>query len=289
VGDIDLVLIHSAPPLQQREIKALSNDIHLDITHYHQSNFEQPRSLRTDPWLGPSVCEPRFLYDPDHFFEWAQASVRGQFHRPDFILTRADRFLTEAREYKVKCEDSRPWLSWYLRAVLFAGNAAVSLIDFPGAGRRAGSAVLRAAVDLEEPFVSEGFARLLGQHRANSWKMAEWLTAWGRAFDAASSISTDPALSKPRRDYYLRAFQALSEDHRINEFLWTLLATWEHSRRIFSADESGASWLEVRGQLSLDDANRAARLDQLEDYMDSIEELLLTWGEKSGAKYGVLA
>jgi hypothetical protein len=285
-ADIDLVLIHAAPPLGKREIKSLSNDIHLDITHYHQTEFEHPRSIRTDPWLGPSVCEPKFIYDPDHFFEWAQASVRGQFHRSDFILGRADQFLTRAREAKLRCEDSNPWLADYLRSALFAGNAAVSLIGFPGAGRRAGAAIHAAAAKLEEPFVWDGFARLLGLHNFNDWKISEWLSDWGRAFDAAAAGSYDPALSEPRRDYYLRAFQALADERRVHEFLWTLLATWDQSQQALAGD---SNWAEVRARLGLDDLHRDTQLDQLEDYLDSMEDLLLRWAEKSGAKYGVIA
>lgn len=286
VADIDLVLIHASRPLHQREIKSLSSDIHFDITHYHQSKFEQPRTLRYHPWLGPSLCEPRFLYDPNHFFEWAQASVRGQFHRPEFVLSRADQFLTRARKTKAKCEDSQHWLSDYLRAVLFTGNAAVSLVDFPGAGRRAGSAIHAAAARLEEPLIWDRFARLLGLHRLNDWKIAECLSDWGRGFDMAVANAFDPAICEPRRDYYLRAFQALAEAERVHECMWTLLATWEQSQQTLPVDPN---WTKVRKQLGLDDAHRNSLLDQLEDYLDSMEELLLRWGEKSGAKYGVVA
>ncbi len=43
------------------------------------------------------MCEPIFLYDPQHFFELAQASARGQFHRPDHVAARAQAFLDLAR------------------------------------------------------------------------------------------------------------------------------------------------------------------------------------------------
>src|SRR5512143_3183979 len=50
--DIDLVLVHNAPPALSREIVKLTPDFHLDIRHRTKSEFKSPRELRTDPYLG---------------------------------------------------------------------------------------------------------------------------------------------------------------------------------------------------------------------------------------------
>ena len=113
---MDLVLIHEYEPAIPREIVPLSDEVHLDISHHAKRLYKQPRELRVDPWLGPSMCEPVFLHDPNHFFEWAQASVRGQFHRPDYMLARGAAFLERARISLKGLETDRLWLSDWTRA-----------------------------------------------------------------------------------------------------------------------------------------------------------------------------
>ncbi|HLE23250.1 MAG TPA: hypothetical protein VI701_03005, partial [Anaerolineales bacterium] len=88
-ADIDLVLIHDHQPDSRREIVGLSDEVHLDIAHHHRDQYAQPRLLRLDPWLGPAIYDPLPLHDPQHLFEWAQASARGQFLRPDHRAARA--------------------------------------------------------------------------------------------------------------------------------------------------------------------------------------------------------
>ncbi len=97
-ADIDLVLIHAEDPATDREIVPLSADVHLDIVHHGRQRYAQPRGLRIDPWLGPAISGPVFLYDPQHFFEWAQAGARGQFFRADHTLARARSLLQAARD-----------------------------------------------------------------------------------------------------------------------------------------------------------------------------------------------
>ena len=76
-ADIDLVLIHRESVTPKREAVRLSHQVHLDISHHSKDVYMKPSELRVDPWLGPSLCEPIFLHDPEHFFEWAQAGARG--------------------------------------------------------------------------------------------------------------------------------------------------------------------------------------------------------------------
>jgi len=67
--DIDLVLIHHHKPRAEREIIRLSHQVHLDILHHDRAFYRRPSELRVHPWMGPALCEPIFLFDPEHFFE----------------------------------------------------------------------------------------------------------------------------------------------------------------------------------------------------------------------------
>ena len=101
-ADIDLVFIHIDLPPVGREIQRLTDDVHLDIAHYSQKDFREPRRLRQHAWLGPTIFSCRLLHDPQHFMHFTQASVRGQFERPDHVLERARPQSAHARQVWVE-------------------------------------------------------------------------------------------------------------------------------------------------------------------------------------------
>ena len=69
--DIDLVIIHSSEPEQEREIVRVTDEVHLDIAHYPQMLFRDTRRLRVDPWLGSYLClDPLVLHDSGHWFDF---------------------------------------------------------------------------------------------------------------------------------------------------------------------------------------------------------------------------
>ena len=78
-ADIDLFFIHTNEVSIEREIVRISDEVHLDISHHTHSIYRQPRELRVHPWLGPAVYGCKIMYDPQHFMDFVQASVRGQF------------------------------------------------------------------------------------------------------------------------------------------------------------------------------------------------------------------
>src|SRR5262245_17191310 len=155
--DIDLILIDADPPPLTREIVRLTDQVALDIQYRPKSDYANPKMLRVHPWRGPELCEPYFLSDPTHFFELAQASARGQFHRPDFVTERARAFIELARgELHVGLlpgsEPTEPVTFAALsRALLYAANAVISLTAFPAAGRRLVMKLEVAAQQLKLP------------------------------------------------------------------------------------------------------------------------------------------
>lgn len=281
-ADIDLILIHEARPSNRREIVPLSQEVHLDITHHARAMYRNPRRLRTQPWLGPSVCEPLFLYDPAHFFEWAQASARGQFHRSDHALSRARAFLARAKRHRAALDGAGDgWLPCYLRSLLEAANSAASLAGFPAAGRRMALTLetrLRS-IGLEELFAH--FNSLLGPDQLSEWELPEVLSAWAQSFDAASALGSRPDLCPVRRDYFLRAFQTLIEDGSNRAILWPLLASWACANLALGAAGSPvpkeAVWHATVAHLRLAPSDRPSRGDALEGFIDRVEEVLERW------------
>lgn len=287
VTDIDLVLIHDEPPNVSREIVRLSDQIHHDIAHHHKNLYAKPRELRVHPWMGPSLCEPLFIYDPHHFFEWAQAGARGQFYRPDHMLTRSTAFLQQARQGATLLPLTGRWVRTYVHAAMDAVNAVASLTGLPVAGRRVMAELADSIAKLEYPQVFGGFLDLIGAEHFTNWDVPALLSAWGKAFDTATNISSDPELHSSRRIYFLQGFQTLVENGQSKSILWTLLSSWERS--IYALD-SNEEWRDLTDQwdsflrsTNLSTPHRRQREEQLEAYIDSVENVVETWGEEHGA------
>jgi hypothetical protein len=286
-ADIDMVFIHDEPPEQAREIVRLSHQIHFDITHHHKLDYEKPSQLRTDPWLGPALCEPIFLYDPEHFFEWAQAGARGQYYRADHTYARAHAFLAQARQQASLLQISGRWIRTYLSSVLNAANGIASLHKFPVAGRRLTLALQHQAQSLEQREVYGGFLRLIGADQIHDWSIVDLYQPWVQAFDIASNVDGDNLLADCRKDYYLSGFQALSDQDLHKAVLWPMLYTWERS--IFAIQEHSNNerhlnaWQEALKRTGLDVTHRPRRESSLLEYIGFVEAQLNHWAEEHGA------
>jgi hypothetical protein len=284
-ADVDLVLIHRNEPFSAREMVPLSDEVHLDIVHHSQTLYQNPTQLRTDPVIGPSMCEPIFLFDPDHFFERAQAGVRGQFFRADFVHQRALNSLALARKEKALLDSNSSWLEHYLSALKYGVNSIAVLVGFPAHGRRMATQLQGQLRELEQEEIYHGFLVLLGNQETSTLPLSSWVAAWARTFDNLDTI--DPELHPCRREYYLRGFQTLIEDGHSTELLWPLLDQW--ARVIHNLGDGNQNhddldiWNEAMQTLGLDPEQRPGRADALERYLDRIEEELEVWAHQSGA------
>jgi predicted nucleotidyltransferase len=286
-ADVDLVLIHAKAPDVDREMVPLSADIHLDIVHHARERYAQPRGLRVDPWIGPAISGPVFLYDPQHFFEWAQAGARGQFFRADHAVARARSMLQSARTYLPHPLPSQLEAGTLLETALDGANAAASLAGAPAAGRRLLLDLERRAQTLGRPEVSDGLVRLLGIDRGDGREVPSWLGAWARAFDAASPLTTDPRLASCRRSYHLSGYQALAEAGRPDAVVLPLLLIWDRTLRVLEAYEQAASfrpaWQDALQCLGLSPEALKPRALELESYLDAMETLIDAWAVRNGA------
>jgi len=278
-ADIDLILIHQYEPARHREFIPLSENIHLDIFHHHSDLYAHPPDLRIHPWLGPSICEPIFLHDPDHFFERAQAGVRGQFYQIDNIHARSTTFLERARCFKKDMTDDHSWIANYTKSILESVNALVSLDGFPVAGRRMAVVLRDRLKDMgfEEHFIT--FQKLLGGDCLHATQLHDWLLAWEGAFDAAGNLS--PAFLPVRKNYFRHAFRNLIDSENFESVLWNLITTWNQAIEILGNTSEAAPyeirWMDVRTQLGIAPESRELREAELEHYLDNIEVIVENW------------
>lgn len=288
--DIDLVIIHDSEPLEAREMVRLTDEVHLDISHYAEEVFHQPRHLRTDPWLGPFIYnKPLVLHDSGHWFDYTQAATGAQFLEPNNVLARSRSLASSARQTWMdlsfnKTGDHRRRLYGFLKALENAGNAVASLTGTPLAERRFLIEFPRRAAALGRADLSAGLVSLLaGEVEVSDETWGSWLAAWSSAFQEAGLVEgAPPRLNPCRAAYYGRAAAALWESNPTAAF-WLLMRTWTLAAYRLPPDSpSILPWQEACKATGLDKAHFNARLEALDSYLDSVEELLDRWAELNG-------
>ncbi len=280
VPDIDLVVVHNFLPEVPREIVPLVNDVHLDIRHYDRQRYEPARQIRDDAILGPTVYAGRALYDPLHFFDFVQASVRSQYDRPERVYRRAAPLLDEARQtwFTLQGEAFSPdFLEKYLDAV---GNAARSLAALLGTAltpRRFALLYRRAAIDLGNEGVFSGFLGMLGGNNASGEDVVAWLSPWESAWKEIAASGEAAEWSLPRLAYFRSGIQTLLRKETPQMALWPLLTTWTSLARLGTGR---AEWEAACRALRLDIPQE--RLTALDAYLDTVEEILGRWARQNG-------
>jgi len=290
--DIDLIVIHDSDPIQPREIVRLSDEIHLDIGHFSQSMFHQPRHLRADPWFGPFIySKPMVLYETHHWFDFIQAATGAQFFQPDYVIQRASALSQRARqiwmELGLNAEEPHPLRVYhYLETLENAGNALVCLTDEgkPLAERRFMLQMPHRLQAFGQPDLISELVGLLVRDPAGleeNWPL--WLASWKEAYQTVSrQENIPPRLHACRQLYYERAAAALWEESP-SAAMWLLLRTWTLAvSHLPGNSPASTGWQSACQFLGLDAASFASRLQFLDQYLDRVEETLDAWGNING-------
>ncbi len=288
-GDIDLMFIHNQGISERREIVRITDDIHLDITHAGRDAYRQTRELRLNPWMGPVVNGCKILHDPQHFMDFVQAGVRGQFDRPDNVRLRVQKQLEHARQIWLgfQLESGEPGLEQfasYLKAVDHAANA-VAVVSGPPLGeRRFLQRFVERSNQLGQPALAGKLLTLIGGPKASPEALQAMLPAWELAFKAGAEKNPPARLHPLRQHYYQKAFETfLSPGQPYQATLWPLLRTWTGLAQLLDDEAATAAWKEALSQLDLLGAGFGARLEDLDKFLDQVEELLESWSRKMGA------
>jgi hypothetical protein len=288
-ADIDLVFIHLDEIPVEREIVHLTDEVHLDIAHYSQKTFANPRRLRLDPWLGHAISSARLLHDTQHFMDFTQASVRGQFDRPEVVLARARPLLDHARQLWAALASSPPAqpqpsaLAHYLHAVGHAANAIAVLSGPPLTERRLLLNFPRRAAAAGRAGLSPGLLGMLGASHVSAEDVLAWLPGWEAAFDAVPDAQRPPRLDACRRKYYRQAFLAMLAGEHPHAVLWPLLRTWiSTASSLPEAHPALTEWREACLRLGLADQGFSERISALDVYLDTVDETMDVWARENG-------
>ena len=286
--DIDLVFVHISQPECGREIVRLSAEIHLDIAHHAQKEYEQPRNIRSHAWLGPAVYSCLPLYDVNHFMDFTQASVRGQFNQPEMILQRAKPQVEHARQIWFSLQDNPEQtgvdvLSSYLSAVEHAANSIALLSGGPLTERRFLMNFSLRAEAAGSPGLFPGLLGLLGGAKFDREQVRTLLPDWETALLALPQPVNKLRLHPHRRSYYRRAFEAMLEMGEPRLILWPLINTWTLAAKQFAEDSpEWSTWNRVCLDFELVGPAFKERVEALDAYLDQVEETIDRWASAMG-------
>lgn len=287
-ADIDLFFIHDERVSPEREIQRMTDEVHLDIVHHGRDDYQQARELRLHPWLGYSVIHCKILYDPRHFMDFTQASVRGQFDLAENVIGRGQLQAEEARQiwlalHDMQVEPRLEEVKQYMKAVGKAANAVACLngppltdrrflLQFPARAQAVGRAGLYA-----------GLIGLLGGSQLEIDTLQGLLDQWEAAYLAVPAEQAPPRLHPDRYAYYQRAFKSiLGREHPL-DVLWPLLRTWVEAVELVPREHDlRANWQGTFEQLGLLGAGFRERVAALDAYLDNVEELLDEWALARG-------
>jgi hypothetical protein len=288
--DIDLVLVHDSDTTIEREIKRLTDEIHLDIAHLSAAVFRQPRHLRIDPWLGGYLCSnARVLFDVGHWFEFTQASVCAQFGRPEYVLQRARPLAESARPNWLDLHNgsiaaARPGqLQAYLKSLSNAANAIACLNGAPLTERRFVINYPARAEAVGRPGLAAGLVDLFSSQPIADDVWQSWTADWIKALQACGQLDNcPPRLQSCRLPYYVRAVETLRQEAPAGA-LWLLLRTWTQAISCLpQPTDMLPPWLSACAGVELDEDHFDNRLKSLDAYLDSVEETLDDWAKQMG-------
>jgi len=281
VTDIDLVLVTANTPPMTREIVGLTPDFHLDIAYRAKAEYDPPRELRVNPWLGYEIYDPMSLYDRQHFFEFTQAAVRAgfEFHEPALVLQRCRTLLDHGRKIWFDImdigEDSGPKdVAKYLKSLYHAVNVIAELNGPPLPERRLLLMFPSLAEQAERPGLSIGLLGLLGASTLDASILEGWLPEWEVSFKRAFETGkADPRIHTARLNYYKKTFEAMLGNEHPETMLWPLFNSWTRAIVVLPEDEI-TGWQTARATLGLSGTGFVERVKGLDHYLDEIDILL---------------
>ena len=289
VTDIDLVLVTVNKPLLTREIVGLTPDFHLDISFRARAEYDPPRELRVNPWLGYEIYDLMRLYENRHFLEFTQAAVRAgfEFHEPALVLQRCRKLLDHGRKIWFDLMDvgktDRPKeVAKYLKSLYHAANVIAELHGPPLPERRLLLQFPALAEQAGRPGLSVGLLGLLGGTDLEVSALEGWLPGWESMFKSAFETGkADVRIQPARLNYYKKCFEAMlgGDDPRV--MLWPLLTTWTNAALVLPEDETQI-WKAACTALGLVGERFVERVEGLDQYLDELDILLDEIAEANG-------
>jgi hypothetical protein len=289
VTDIDLVLVTAGQPPMTREIVGLTPDFHLDISYRAKADYDPPRELRANPWLGYEVYDLMVLYETKHFIEFTQSAVRAgfEFHGPALVLQRCRKLLDHGRKIWFDLMDigdnaGPKEVAKYLKSIYHAVNVIAELSGPPLPERRLLLLFPSLAEQAGRPGLNAGLLGLLGGTALDTSALGSWIAGWESNFKTSYETGKADARIHPARlNYYKKCFDAMLGSDNPSVMLWPLLTTWTNAAAVLPEDESQV-WQEACSVLGLVGERFPEHVEGLDHYLDELDILLDEYAQANG-------
>jgi len=280
-GDIDLVFVHNAPPINEQQIIRITPEIHFDIEHHDELIYRTPRELRLHPWLGPTLRDAVPLYDPRHLLDYTQASVRSNFDFPENIQARSKPLLDTARQFWMDRQISPPLqitaeIPAFLSALEAAINSVAIISGPPLATRRLGLSFADRADAVDAPGLNIAFQHLLGGINLQEEMLVDWIDAWEKSINILKSESSSPPLIVERKIYYKNAMSDIVNSSTPVDALWPLIVTWtDIIAALPDRTDIQLPWIKALTTLGFAGKDYLIRLAAFDNFLDLCESLVM--------------
>jgi hypothetical protein len=133
------------------------------------------------------------------------------------------------------------------------------------------------------PGLAADLLGLLGGAQVDAAALSKFLPEWEKAFSAATSRhKVHASIAAPRLAYYKMAFEAMLAGESPHSALWPMVHTWTLSAAVLPPTQQ-MKWQAACEILGLAGEVFNARLEGLDHFLDSLEELL----ENTAARHGL--
>lgn len=292
--DVDIIMIHSDLQQAYREISGISEEATFDIYHYPRNYFANPRNLRTDPWVGSSLCfDPVVLFGKGHWYEFVLSSVEAQFFLPENSMQRSLVFNREAHMYYSKLQRlvNTPYdvtyVFNYILCIENAINSVACLNKKPLTMRHFLQDFIECCNELNSVNLIPETISLITENNSLDQYYQYYSQFWNYYFDYFSGyVRADffPEYGKVRLPYYQKAVEAFWEAH-LPSAVWIMLNTWTH---IFSAMnmEQNEAFHSFLGMNGLTPQQGPKRMEEIDHFLEMIDDTIDSWGKSHGLEDG---
>ncbi len=295
--DLDVLLIDDLLPDPPYEFVRLSENVLVEALFVRAADYADRRALRAHHFSAPALNDALILYDPRHYFDILQASIRAPYNKPDNIYARARSAFTGAQQvidrFALWREDPPPAppandeLKEFRQALYLAAQSLILLSGQPGdtVGPRKFMARFEAVARQHHPELYSLYLAALGVADLPSAYLDSLLPEWLALYKSAGQRGVvDPLIHPAKRGYYERGFRALSaEGHGINT-LWLFEHTLAAAAQ--GLDPHPAAWLnlmQATGKAALPDF--LERIRYAEQLVALTEETLTAWAKKESVEW----
>ena len=291
--DVDIIMIHSDLPQAWREITGISDEASFDIYHYPKQYFVNTRNLRTDPWIGSSLCfDPIVLFGKGHWYEFVLSSVEASFFLPETAMQRSLVFNNEAHKYFAQLQRlanskyETTYVFNYILCIENAVNSVACLCKRPLTMRHFLQDFAECAAELGSTDLVPAAESLFTDQPLEQY-YAYYSQFWNYYLDYFSNYVKEdffPEYGKFRLPYFTKPVEAFWEAH-LPSAVWIMLNTWT---QIFSAMnmEYHESFHSFLGMNSLTPGQAFTRLPQIDKFLEQVDDTIDNWGKSHGIEEG---